>query len=78
MKGQVHSCPLWHFMPPSFNPDTYRVVEAFPVIGGYDKYGDNEVRCRECEMILSIPIFPKRDWANPGCQYGKEPYGPCP
>ena len=59
------------------NPDTYRVASVFPDVGGYEKYGDDEIRCRKCEMILLIPIFPERDWANPGCQ-SKVPYGPCP
>lgn len=30
--------------------------------------GDNELRARNIELNLTIPIHTNRDWANPGCQ----------
>lgn len=59
------------------NPDTYHVATVFPDLGNYEEYGDDEIRCRKCEMTLQITIFPERDWAKPGCQ-SIRPYGPCP
>ena len=57
-------------------PDTYNVFSVFPILD-YNKYGDNEIRCRRIEEKLVIKIFPKLDWANPGCQ-SKIPFGPTP
>ncbi|MGD9873180.1 MAG: hypothetical protein AB7T27_02810 [Kiritimatiellia bacterium] len=51
------------------DPDSYNMG------GGYSGYGDNEVRCRKIELDLTIPIYPDRDWANPGCQ-SKNEFGP--
>lgn len=51
------------------NPNTYNLDEV------YQKYGDDEVRCRKIEQSLSIPMYPASDWANPGCQH-KNQYGP--
>jgi len=43
------------------DPNTFSVP-------GYADLGDNEIRCRKVELTLTIPIFPEKDWANPGCQ----------
>jgi hypothetical protein len=54
--------------------DTFNVAvtQNFP---GYKSYGDDEIRCRTNERNLTIPYYPKKDWANPGCQ-SKTKYGP--
>ncbi|MGZ8900053.1 MAG: hypothetical protein ACXW3Z_08150 [Limisphaerales bacterium] len=56
------------------NSDTFNVATtmSFP---GYKGYGDDEIRCRTNERNLTIPYYPKKDWANPGCQ-SKQRYGP--
>ena len=51
------------------DPNTYNLGE------NYQKYGDDEVRCRKIEQTLSIPMYPASDWSNPGCQH-KNQYGP--
>ncbi len=51
------------------NPNTYNLGE------NYQRYGDDEVRCRKIEQSLSIPMYPASDWSNPGCQH-KNQYGP--
>jgi hypothetical protein len=58
----------------SANADTFNVALSmnFP---DYKKYGDDEIRCRTNERNLTIHYYPKKDWANPGCQ-SKQRYGP--
>ena len=55
--------------------DTYRMQNTFG--STYISYGDNEIRCRKKELSVSFPIYPDRDWANPGCQH-KNQFGPSP
>ena len=43
------------------NPNTYQIQN-------YPTKGDHEVRCQRVEEVLTISIYPERDWANPGCQ----------
>ena len=50
------------------DPNTYNVPQ-------YPTIGDDEVRCRKKELRLTIPYYPKKDWADPGCQ-SKERFGP--
>jgi len=45
--------------------DTFNMVLYSP---GYKAYGDNEIRARLKELVQSVQIFPKKDWANPGAQ----------
>jgi hypothetical protein len=52
------------------DPNTFSVP-------GYPTLGDNEIRCRKLELTLTIPIFPTKDWSNPGCQ-SKNQLGPTP
>jgi hypothetical protein len=52
--------------------DTYNLDGVY---SGYSRYGDDEVRCRKKELRLAIPYYPKKDWADPGCQ-SKEQFGP--
>lgn len=59
-----------------FNGDTYNFASYFRVGSGYEVYGDEEIRVRSIEA--SSVYHDDLDWANPGCQYGKNPYGPCP
>lgn len=47
------------------NPDTYNLGQFG---GNYGAYGDEDIRCRKLELRKSIPVFPEKDWANPGCQ----------
>ncbi|HEV8618394.1 MAG TPA: hypothetical protein VGQ70_02770 [Candidatus Udaeobacter sp.] len=54
------------------DPDTFNIRRTLPVYAGY---GDDEIRCRKKEVNLTIPYYPKKDWANPGCQ-SKNKYGP--
>ena len=42
--------------------------------GVYDGYGDQEIRARAVEP--NAVYYVELDWASPGCQYSKEPYGP--
>jgi hypothetical protein len=58
----------------SVNSDTFNVAVTmgYPP---YKAYGDDEIRCRTNERRLTILYYPKKDWANPGCQ-SKQPYGP--
>lgn len=49
------------------NPDTYDSATFFSY-PSYATYGDDEVRCRKIELTPGITVYPKRDWANPGCQ----------
>lgn len=51
------------------NPDTFRMG------GDYSTYGDDEIRCRKTELNLTVPYYPERDWAWPGCQ-SVPAYGP--
>ena len=53
------------------DPDTYNMG------GTYSGYGDNEIRCRKKELSISITVFPRLDWANPGSQ-SKNQFGPTP
>jgi hypothetical protein len=41
--------------------------DTYDLRGDYADYGDNEVRCRKLELS-PLPIFPDKDWANPGAQ----------
>jgi hypothetical protein len=50
------------------NANTYNIP-------GRGTDGDDEVRCLRLEMDLTIPYYPGKDWANPGCQH-KNQYGP--
>ena len=54
------------------NPDTYNMKDYR---SEYDSYGDNEIRCRKISVDCTIPVYPDRDWANPGCQH-KHQFGP--
>ena len=36
-----------------------------------------EVRCYLRERDNTIPVYPEKDWANPGCQH-KNQFGPKP
>ncbi|MCL2104554.1 MAG: thrombospondin type 3 repeat-containing protein, partial [Kiritimatiellaeota bacterium] len=56
------------------HPDTYKLDIRLPGYG-YDKIGDEEIRCRLNAVNLTVQIYPERDWANPGCQH-KNQYGP--
>ena len=47
-------------------PNTY-------LIGG--NRGDEEIRCQLNAVNLNFPIFPEKDWANPGCQHYNQ-FGP--
>ena len=55
------------------NADTYNLAGS--IDPDYSRYGDDEVRCRKKELRLTIPYYPKKDWADPGCQ-SKEKFGP--
>ena len=55
------------------HPDTYNLeLNLHPA---YAEYGDEELRCRIHQTHLTLPIFPEKDWANPGCQH-KDQWGP--
>lgn len=54
--------------------DTYNLGIAIPG-SGYNRYGDDEVRCRKKELNTGVTIFPNLDWANPGSQ-SKNKFGP--
>ena len=52
------------------NPNTFQLPPPYP------SYGDSEIRCRLLELDLQpVPIYPVKDWANPGCQH-KNQFGP--
>ena len=51
------------------DPDTFNMG------GTYASYGDQEVRCRDIELHLTIAYHKDKDWANPGCQ-SKNKFGP--
>jgi hypothetical protein len=54
--------------------DTYRFCVTVP---GYltANNGDEEVRCWFNETKGTPPVYPEKDWANPGCQHFNQ-YGP--
>jgi hypothetical protein len=56
------------------NSDTFNVATIMSHLD-YKGYGDDEIRCRWSERNLTILYYPKKDWANPGCQ-SKQQYGP--
>jgi hypothetical protein len=58
----------------SADSDTFNVAVTADY-AEYQTYGDGEVRCRTNERNLTISYYPKKDWANPGCQ-SKQRYGP--
>ena len=41
-------------------------ADTYNMGGNYAGYGDNEVRCRNYELLHQIPIRIDRDWADPG------------
>lgn len=43
-------------------------ADTFLMGGTYSGYGDNEIRCRNIELSLTIAIHTNADWADPGCQ----------
>lgn len=49
------------------NADTYNVDSHYPG-GNYYLYGDNDLRCRLKEMVLSVQVRSDKDWSNPGSQ----------
>ena len=53
--------------------DPYNFAQDFKA-GTYELNGDQEIRARAAESNAMYHI--ELDWANPGCQYSKEPYGP--
>ena len=53
--------------------DTYNFARYFKA-GTYELYGDEEIRARALEAHAVYHV--ELDWANPGCQYSNEPYGP--
>lgn len=58
------------------DPDTFHLRDLDDE-QTYKDYGDNEIRCRIRETTNRLPIFPSKDWANPGCQH-KNQHGPTP
>ncbi|MBF0199132.1 MAG: hypothetical protein HQL32_15560, partial [Planctomycetes bacterium] len=56
------------------DPDTYNMGSRSSI---YNLKGDNEVRARNQESNHTTTVYPKKDWANPGCQH-KNQYGPTP
>jgi len=52
-------------------PDTYLLGK---INSDYNEYGDEELRCRIDSKNFIFPVFPNKDWANPGCQH-KDQYG---
>ena len=57
----------------STNADTFGLAAV--IHPDYATYGDDELRCREKEILSPVQTYPLKDWANPGCQ-SKNKYGP--
>jgi len=66
--GDVNKATYLGVATDSDDPDTYNVDTIFPGVG-YDKIGDNELRCRMIEANHTIPVFPEKDWSDEGDQY---------
>ena len=60
--GDIMSDPI--------NPNTYNHPR-------HPNNGDQEIRCHKAEKPLIIPVYPEKDWADPGCQH-KNQCGPRP
>lgn len=57
-------------------PLAYSLAEKFSSSSGYEKYGDEEIRCRMAEQVSLESMYNvERDWSDPGCQH-QDPYGP--
>lgn len=55
--------------------DSYNLSSS--IDQGYESYGDNEMRARIAETSDKADLYHAQlDWCNPGCQYGKNPFGP--
>ena len=51
------------------DPDTFNFGASGSAMG------DEDLRCCKKELALTIPYYPTKDWAKPGCQ-SNPPYGP--
>jgi len=66
--GGVVSSPL--------HSDTFN-LSSLPGYEIYSEIADEEVRAMKKECDVSFPVFPLKDWANPGCQSANQ-HGPKP
>ncbi len=60
------------------NPDDWDTYRIYSQGASLQWQGDQDIRCFKAEATLPAnAIFPKKDWANPGCQH-KNQFGPKP
>jgi hypothetical protein len=52
----------------SLHCDTYSISSLGGIYAIYTDFGDEEIRGMKQETNITFPVFPTKDWANPGCQ----------